>query len=125
LALGVQECLGLGATFLLLQTSTLTKRRAHDTAALLADPTAIVGDLLLALRREFVVFLVAIDVVARLPTVWPSKVRILTHSREYRCFVPDACRANDIDRRSPATLTVCRVTASSFTSAWRGTSNAS
>ena len=79
LTLRVEGGLGLGPALLLLQTALLDQRRAHNTAALLADPAAIVSDLLQPLLRgqQFVVG--RVHEAALLLAVWPAEVRIIAH----------------------------------------------
>ncbi len=79
LVLGVKAGLGLGLSFLLLLAATLDQRRADNAAALLANPAAVVGDLLLPLLRQLWFGLSPFIGVVPLVAVWFSEIRILTH----------------------------------------------
>jgi hypothetical protein len=76
--------LGGGDALLLLQSTLLDERCAHDAAPLLADPPAIVGDLLQAPWRERFVGR-CVRATARLVALGGSEVWRITHGAvEYR-----------------------------------------
>jgi DNA-binding XRE family transcriptional regulator len=79
----VEEGLGLDRTLLLLQAATFAQRCADNATALLADPAALVRELLLLLLRNQ--RFGRVRRAARLLGVWRSEVRRITHREpEYR-----------------------------------------